>query len=297
MKRNKTGVRAFFFSFFLSLALLGGVGAGLLAVAGETGLPKEVPSASYVYTPTEEDALTVLLMGTEKDTLPPERYTLLRFLPAEGQLYLVPLPPELEATVNITTGTLPALYDYGGVGAVKKGVENAFFVRVDRFVKYNDEELSSFVDRLGGITCEVEETVEFERNGKTVRLTRGIQQLDGETLLAYRDSPLFAKLSEDERIKKRSELLKAGFEQKCTASSEGKLEEWFSALTNTMQTDLSRYDFTVRKEALSVFLSLEREKTTLFFPEGSYREEWDGEKFTPSPATKEQLQRWFEPID
>ena len=297
MKQKKTGARAFFFSFFLSLALLSGVGAGLLAVAGETDLPKEATSASYVYTPTEEDAMTVLLMGTKQDTLSPERYTLLRFLPTEEKLYLVPLPAELEATVNIKTGTLPALYDYGGVGAVKKGVENAFFLRVDRFVKYNDEELSSFVDLLGGVACEVEEAVEFERNGGTVRLPRGLQQLDGGKLLAYRDSPLFLSLPEDERRKEEAELLKMGFAQKLVISSEEKLEGWFSALVNTMQTDLTRYDFTVRREALVTFLSVPEEKVTLFLPEGSYREEWDGQKFTPSRETKEALWQWFEPTE
>ena len=295
--KKRSSVRAFFFSFFLSLALLGGVGAGLMVITGDVKPVNEAPSSSYVYQPTEEDALTVLLMGTERDTLPPQRYTLLRFLPEESVLCLVVLPPELEATVNITTGTLPELYDYGGVDAVKQGVENAFFVRVDRYIKASDEELTDFIDHVGGIEYRIEKTVEYEKTGSMVRLIGGLQNLSGKKLLDYRDSPLFTELPEESLLQKRGELLQACLKQKLDQTTVTELEEWFRFLANTMQTDLSRYDFALRTEAFSAFLSDKNKKFVLLLPEGETREEWDGEKFTPSQTMMEEVQKWFEPSE
>jgi len=69
--------------------------------------------------------------------------------PSRRVIRVVPIPPELEATVNIETGTLPQLYEYGGVQTVCSGVENAFFIQVDRYLKCNEKALSGLIDQVG----------------------------------------------------------------------------------------------------------------------------------------------------
>ncbi len=149
------GIKAFFAAFFFSMAALGLICSGIVALTG-LFTPVESSQQSVAgepeYQPVSEDALTLLLMCSEDDVKPPDRFTLLRFCPEERVIHFVPLPPELEATVNIKTGTLPQLYEYGGVDMVCAGVQNAFFIQVDRYVKCHEKALAELIDQEWGVS-------------------------------------------------------------------------------------------------------------------------------------------------
>ncbi len=298
-RQKHINAKAFFLAFLLSMAVLGVASTGIMAFTGLFS-PSE-PSPQSVagepeYRPVEGDRLTILVMCCKDDTQPPDRYTLLRFFPEERVFRVVPIPPELEATVNIETGTLPQLYDYGGVQMVCRGVENAFFIQVDRYLKCSEKALSGLIDQVGGIEYQVEQTVEYqaEGTGETVRLVEGLQLLSGKKTLEYLASPLVSELPESAKLEKQAVFIKAGLEQRFSEGILARTDELFSLLSNTMQTNLTNYDYVTRKEAIRFLARIDEEKVVFRQIEGSYREERDGKRFTPSADGKAMMQEWFE---
>lgn len=303
MKQQKhLSTKAFFFSFTLSLAVLGILSAGILFLTNffesENALP-QLAAETPEYQPTEEDGLTILAMGSKDDITPPDRYMLIRFEPEEGVIRLIPVPKELEATVNIKTGTLPQLYDYGGVQMVCDAVRNVFSVKVDRYMKYNDQEFADLVDLFGGVECEVEQTVEYtSESGETVRLVKGVQLLSGKKLTEYFKSPLFTEQTRDECFERRAEIACSAIEQKLVDSIAPRADSLFEAICNLMQTNLNNYDYSIRKEAIGYIAGSSGEKAEYALIDGDYKEdERDECTFTPSPKGKQTVQAWLEPLE
>ncbi|MGI5896230.1 MAG: LCP family protein [Oscillospiraceae bacterium] len=299
MAKKHIGFKAFAFAFMVSLAALGLLSAGIMAAISLTS-PAEESQQSVVgppgYQPRAEDSMTILFMGSRDDTVPPDRYMLMRFYPAERVLRLVPIPRELEATVNIKTGTLPELYDYGGVQMVCDAVRNVFSIKVDRYVKYNSEEFIDLVDLFGGVETNVEQTTEYtSEKGSTVRLVEGLQLLNGKKLLEYLSSPLVAGLEENEALKRRAELLASGIEQRLVDSIASRADALFASFVDLVQTNITNYDYTVRKEATGYIAQSEQDKAVYRLIDGSYTGTKDEKRFTPSPEGKEVMQSWFEP--
>lgn len=300
-KQTHIGIKAFTFAFMASLAALGVLSVGILAVIHLTS-PVEESQQSVAgppgYQPRAEDGMTILFMGSKDDTVPPDRYMLVRFYPSERVLRLVPIPQELEATVNIKTGTLPELYDYGGVQMACDAVRNVFSIQVDRYVKYNDEDFVDLVDLFGGIEAEIEQTTEYtSEDGSTVRLVAGQQLLSGKKLSEYLHSPLFTELEENEALKRCAELLVSGVEQRLVNSIASRADTLFASFVDIVQTNITNYDYTVRKEAIGYIAQSEQSKAVYQLLDGSYTETDDKIKFTPSPEGKEVIQSWFEPYE
>lgn len=295
------GIKAFIVTFLFSMAVLGLISSGIAAL---TGLFTPVDSSQQSvagepeYQPVSEDNLTLLLMCGEDDVKPPDRFTLLRFCPEERVIRFVPLPPELEATVNIKTGTLSQLYEYGGVDMVCAGVQNAFFIQVDRYIKCNERALADLIDQVGGIEYRVEQTVEYkDETGESVRLVEGLQLLGGNKVIDYWHSPLMAGLSGEARLKKQAAFLEAGLEQRFSEGILSRIDDLFDQLSNSMQTNLTNYDYTVRKEAIRFLARIKEEKVTCQQLDGSYREEKKTKIFTPSSEGKAMVQGWFEALE
>lgn len=300
-KQKHIGWKSFALAFALSLAVLGIISAGIMLVTNLMNPKSDKPqsvAAEPGYEPRAEDNLTILLMGCRDNTEPPDRYTLIRFYPEERVVRIVPVPKELEATVNIKTGTLPQLCDYGGVQMACEGVRNALFVKVDRYVKYTDAEFTEWVDLFGGLELEVEQTVEYQSEaGSKVRLVEGLQLLNGKKLLDYLNSPLVAGLSDSERLKREADLLAEGINQRLVNSISSRADSIFEQFTELMQTNISSYDYTMRKQAIGYLAQSEEAKAAVQLIDGSYTGNKDAKKFTPSPAGKEMMQNWFEPYE
>ncbi len=297
------GFKAFLLAFLVSTAALGLISTGVIAITGLFSRPdfsEQSVAGELQYQPVSEDNITILLMCCEDDTKSPYSYTLLRFYPEGRVIRLVPLPKELEATVNIKTGTLLELYEYGGVQMVCDGVENVFFIEVDRYLKCNEAALSDFIDQIGGIEYEVERTVEFQKQGseEKSRLVKGVQLLGGKKVIDYFYSPLVTELSGEKQLEKRAEFLKIGLEQRFSEGILSRTDELFGFLTNSMQTNLTNYDYTIRKEAIRLMGRIETQKVVCLEVEGNYYTEKKGKvTFQPTEAGKSTVQAWFEPME
>ena len=300
-ERKHIGIRAFFLTFLLSMAVLGVISVGIVIFTGvfnQNGSPQSV-AGEPEYQPVSADNLTLLLMSCKEDTKAPDRYTLLRFYPEERVIRIVPLPAELESTVNIKTGTLPELYEYGGVQMVCEGVENVFFVQIDRYLKCNEKALAELIDQVGGLEYQVEKTVEYQddETEETVRLVEGLQLLGGKKVLDYFGSPLVTELSEEAQLEKQAAFLKAGLQQRFSEGILARTDDLFHFMTNSMQTDLTNYDYTTRKEAIRFLARLDGEKIICGQMSGNYKEEKKRQVFTPSTEGKTLVQGWFETLD
>ena len=301
-KKKHIGFKAFILAFFIALTALSLICAGLLIALEAVGTKTSSESAAVElgYKPVKEDDVSILLMCCKNDTVAPDLYILLRFAPVERVIHFIPVPAELEATVNITTGTLPELFNYGGVQMTVKAVQNVFRVVVNRYLKINDDAFASLIDQLGGIEYTVDYTVEYsasssdESASAVVRLEQGKQLFSGKRLLDLINSPLRTSLDEAGQLQFTANLLQSGIEQKFVSSLGSQADTLFKTIANTMQTNLTNYDYTVRKEAIAYVCRSSSEKVAYNLIDGSYTEEKGRKIFTPTPEGIGVVQTWFE---
>ena len=71
--------------------------------------------------------------------------------PIDRMVIVTGIPNNAQATVNIKTGTISELYDYGGAPMAVRAVQNLFFITIDRYIRVDNESLAQIVDMLGGV--------------------------------------------------------------------------------------------------------------------------------------------------
>lgn len=301
MRSNHIGIRAFWATFCLSTAILGLISLGIAGITGffdSDDSLQQSAAGKAEYQPVTKDNLTLVLMCGEDEIQPPNRFVLFRFFPEGREIRLIPLPSELEATVNIKTGTLSELYEYGGVDMVCDAVQNAFFIQVDRYLRCDEKSLSELIDRVGGIEYRVENTVEYSNEkGETVRVVKGTQLLSGKKLYDYQNSPVFTGLSEKAQLERRTALLKTGLEQRFSEGILSQTDDIFDLMSNSMQTNLTNYDYTIRKEAIRFLARVREERVVSRMIDGEYYMKKKVKAFTPSAEGKEKVREWFEPLE
>ena len=75
----------------------------------------------------------------------------------------------------------------------------------------------------------------------------------------------------------------------------GRADALFASFVDLAQTNITNYDYTVRKEAIGYIAQSEQDKAVYRLIDGSYTGTKDEKRFTPSPEGKEVIQSWFEP--
>lgn len=284
---KQTGWRAFASAFILSLVLLSLVAVTVVALldfsepadTSQPNIPKET------YQPDKEENMTLLLMFGADRTKPPTTYQLLCFTPETRKIEVVPLPPELEATVNIRTDTLYGHYDYGGVDAACQAVQNALRITVNRYLVLDLESFAAMADYFGGLQYEVPEDINyFDPMFEGLQsLKKGFQLLDGMKLRILLRNP--ASYQED-MPEQRGTFLVEAINQCLDETIAENGEALFTAAVNETVTNLNHFDYTKREEALSYIAESDTEKAELLVLEGTWDFTRKGKRFTPSPESK-----------
>jgi LCP family protein required for cell wall assembly len=127
-------------------------------------------------------------------------------------------------------------YAYGGIDLTKRTVSEFLSVPIDHTVEINFMGFKSIIDKIGGITIDVEK--DCTRDGVTIK--KGVQRLDGSLALIYvRDR--FDPMGDIERVKRQQKFLRAlvkevkGFEPKYKLLPD--IPEMYSNVTTEITLD------------------------------------------------------------
>lgn len=294
-QERRRAVKIFFLSFGISLAVLLAIvivvmssvleplgGAEQIAEESEP----EAAEAGLSYRPDASMGINFMVISVRERSDLPHAYTLCRFDPANERFVMVPVPPETVVTVKAKTATLQEHYDYAGSANVRLAAESMLLCDVERYVRLNRSGTVNLIDALGGLTRYFEQAYETE----TVSVPAGTHLLNGELLYEIANSPPKDTTPETWRLTLIGELLV----QSLTAEADDRLDYLMEVFWNNVDTDLSQFDYTTRRKALTYFLRSETKQIEIFPLSGSWNE--DRTEFVPGEAALAELRGIFSPV-
>lgn len=181
-KHSRRGL--FFRAFFLSAFCLTCVFAFLLlAVAYDTpiGNLPDVSSTAPEAEAGEETSLTLAVISRESE---PPLFFSLDFAPARTEAVAAYLPGRTLLYQNGSPTTLARLKDYGGAEYACRAAAAALGKGEGEYLVLREADLIEAIDRFGGVTAELPESVSIHRGGKTLYIGDGLRVLSGSELTA-----------------------------------------------------------------------------------------------------------------
>ncbi len=253
-------MKVFGLTFFTSLVVLFSAGAIFLLIPSKAAGDEPSASAEEQYYPKSEENLSILLIGEDRETGDALFFTLARFDAKNAMLTLSGLPLQTQISLGTRTDTLAGYYRKGGGIQSLRALKQALRVSIDRFAVFTENSLITLADSLQGVEFNVPEDLHNDQ----VDIRRGMQQIDGRR---FRDLILY-----DEAFQLDLQLVKALIDQKFTAGLAGQGRELFSKISNTLETNITSYDYEMRTEALLHWAKQEN-KSQIFEFQGAYHED------------------------
>ncbi len=218
----------------------------------------------YEHKPTIEENLTILYMSCAEEGDVADVFQLIHYDAVRSAIYTFALPSELIATVDEKTDTLSEQYDYQSIMGAVYAVENATGLKIDRYIRTNNEGVSGIVYNIGGIPCDIPEYVadqDFE-------FSKGITLLDGYAVSRFMYTE---NLHPSDRLTLQNELFKAALNKvfftdslsngikddnqsepaiAYTDAEKARLKTFYQSLFNYTETDISSIDIQFREKGI-----------------------------------------------
>lgn len=248
----KAKYRYFFLSFSFAFLVLSLTFLFLMSVvnpkASRPSTPEPETGGTSVYVPTEDDALSVLFIGTYSEESPPGTFILARFDPARGKVPIIVFPPQTAVKNSGKTESLFEVSKYGGADYTRNTLAETLGIPIDRYVSIRLDSFISGAAAIGSVEYELTEPVTITRSGAPVTFNRGKQLLDGQKVadvIRYGDYPG----GELQRCRISGELTAAIINQRMDVCRSTVIDNIFEKLINLINTDISYHDYYNRKNA------------------------------------------------
>lgn len=292
-EKDKSGAGVFFLSFGITFAILMAAVTGILYwMLGESSQEAQTSSQETAEEvmgtpPGRSDGLNLLIISCEERTSPPDAYTLCRFDPEKSRILLVPVPPETVVTVAARTDTFAGHYDYAGSSNAVSAAESLLLSNMDRYVRISRDGAENIIDALGGL----EHTFETGYETRQVSVPAGNHLLNGNLLCEIMGSPPEGEVAETWRLSLAGELIT----QRLNEEADDRMDFLMEVFWNNTDTDLSQFDYTTRRKAITWFLKDPDKRVEILPLSGEWNEEHT--EFTPGEAVLAQLREDFGLLD
>jgi anionic cell wall polymer biosynthesis LytR-Cps2A-Psr (LCP) family protein len=276
-KKNKSGSIAipFMVTFIISLLSIGGFAVYMLDYVRNNTLDTGGETKSSIeYVPTAEDNMTMLLVVDPRNpATEPYTFVLLRFLPADKKIFVMPIPEKTLANVSNKRDTLDSFYLYLGIVKTVQAVEDVTKVKIDRYLHCGADTFKQITEVLGSVNFLVPK--EFESTIGT-----GEFLFSGEDINDIIFFGFYGK-GEDERIVKIGTILTRLINQSSKAKVSESLEDKYSALKSAIDTDIDSAYFYGQILAAKYLLENAAKPAEFIKPEGTFAME---DQFIFDPA-------------
>lgn len=240
---------------------------------------------------------TVLFVNAEGEQI--YSMALLRVLPDTLSIKVVPISPATIAKVGDTSGTLAALYEAGGMTYLSTGVEDAYGISADKYIKINNTGFNRLCEYFGGTSTYVFPTDLYYKDEDTGTLTSfthgpATRTLWGDDIRRIINYPLYEEGSKD-ALSVTGELAVCLINSACNTNSTtlvSNLQEVFNTIYNNSDTDITSKGYKDSKEALSYLIEKSGSPATYRLPSGSWNQNFT--QFTVDNDFKAELLQYFE---
>lgn len=178
--------------------------------------------------------------------------SIIRFSLPECNVSVLSIDPK-EALAATHTGTeSPAsIYLKAGESALIDAIEDAYGMKIDRYIGATETDFKSFINYFGGIEINVPEQVNYRDSEMSLVLIKGDQTLKGDTFFKYM---LYLDSLGSEGKERQSvamyHLLKGIF----NPDNLRKRNKIFKQITNDMLTDISIVDFSSEEDGIVMLM-------------------------------------------
>ncbi len=242
---------------------------------------------------------TILFVGAQGETI--NGMAVIRVLPDEGSVKIVPVSKYTLSDVGGTSGTISQLFESGGMSYLKAAVENAFDIKCDKYIKISNDGFKSLVEYTGGTSSYTFPEELYYKNEETGELTSFSQgpatrTLWGDDIRRILTYPLYAD-GEKTKVQAVGELgasiINSGFLTNAEEMTNN-LTNIFNTIFNNSDTDITSRSFKEVKPAYEHLLEISRSPATYRMPKGTWG---DNGYFSVDPEFKTEIKEYFALIE
>ena len=246
-KNKKMGVRYFILSFLITFSLVTlialAVLSNILNPAPAQKITDDVPKMEHNY--TDSDSITVLCIGYSRKEPQTAYYSLIKLDAPNKRVLITSIPAE----TKLGDKTLAETASYSGSAAATDTLAKTLDVKIDRYLRIEENSFSSIVDSLGAVTVDLENAVEhYDENGfLDYSMNKGRHVFFGEKLCG-----LIRYSGKDgvERANEQSEILASLFSQRLKAGKYDDPQKIFETVVNSSESNINVFDFENRRAAI-----------------------------------------------
>ena len=246
-KNKKMGVRYFVLSFLITFSVVTLIALAVLSRVlnprPAQSITENLPKIEHSY--TDSDSITVLCIGYSRKDPQTAYYSLIK-LDAPNQRVLV---TSLPADTRAGEKTLMQISSHGGSAAVVEALARELEIKIDRYLRIEENSFASLVDELGSVTYDLKNTVEhYDENGQLAySMNKGKHVFFGEKLCGLIK---YSGKDEIERANEQSEILASLFSQRLTSGGYDDSQKIFEMVVNFSESNINVFDFENRRAAI-----------------------------------------------
>lgn len=254
--------------------------------------PEEVIAEEKDYSHAAETILFVGADGAEINGM-----ALVRVVPAELKIFVVPVSKYTLAQVGDSSGTMAGLFESGGMSYLKSAVENAFGVTADKYIKISDDGWKALVEYTGGTNSySFPEDLHYknEETGELTSFSQGqaTRTLWGDDIRRIITYPMYEG-GEKTRVQVIGEISASLINSAFMTSAQdmkANLQNMFNTVFNSSDTDITSKSFKAVKEAYEYLLDNAESPCTYRMPKGTWG---DNGYFTVDKEFSGEIKEYF----
>ncbi|MGN1347609.1 MAG: LCP family protein [Acutalibacteraceae bacterium] len=202
-----------------------------------------------------EGSSTFLFAVSDNDRKKLHYTALLNFDVSSGEIKIYTVDVNENHSEEKVKGSLTALYSKsdGSMLSLKDAVEEITGVTVSRYIHATDDSFKGLIKIFGGVPYDVKERVQYSCDGVGYIIEKGRQTLTAD--MSYKYMYYLSQQNAD-KPDEMSSFLSAVLKVILTPQNNSKADYYYNKLRNTLDTDISAFDFSNSKAALSQLITL-----------------------------------------
>lgn len=202
-----------------------------------------------------EGSSTFLFAVSDNDKKRLHYAALLSFDVSSGEIKIYTVDVNENHSEEKIKGSLTALFSKsdGSMLSLKEAVEEITGVTVSRYIHATDDSFKGLIKIFGGVPYDVKERIQYSCEGVGYIIEKGRQTLTAD--MSYKYMYYLSQQNAD-KPDEMSCFLSAVLKVVLTTQNNSKADYYYGKLRNTLDTDISAFDFSNSKAALSQLVTL-----------------------------------------
>lgn len=235
---------------------------------------------SQEYAPSVSDSGNILVVLDFNDESLVKTFFVLRAEPMTRKFILVPFLNSTSLTTDNKTATINDFYSSGGIVSVKSALENTFDIKINKYIKLEDESFCKLCDIFGGASYNVPAGLKGFNAGEQYLSSEQIQNLI--THYAFAD--------EEQRVYYASGVITAMINQTTGERIAGNLETNFNSVMNLVgESDIAALDFTAKQKVIEYIFEEDKYDAQFKNPSGN----WEDNMYVLSQDDIAEVKEWL----